>query len=683
MRRDSEARVAELRAQIAHHDERYYVLDEPEIPDAEYDKLMIELRALEAEYPDLITPESPTQHVSGAPSEEFGEVIHKVPMLSLDNAFSEEDVQGFDRRIHERLGVEGDLDYWAEPKLDGLAVTVIYRHGKLAQAATRGDGARGEDVTANVRKIRSVPHALHGKTPEVLEVRGEVFMPLKGFERMNRLARESGEKVFVNPRNAAAGSLRVLDPSITAKRPLQLYFYSLGTVEGGSVPDKQSQLLKAFKGWGLPICPDAHLVHGVSGLLAYYRDMGARRKALPYQIDGVVYKLDRRADQERLGFVSRAPRWAIAHKFPAEEALTVVRGIEFQVGRTGVLTPVARLEPVFVSGVTVSNVTLHNIGEVHRKDVRVGDTVVVRRAGDVIPEIVRVVLERRPSGWDDESLPKVELPTTCPVCGSKVVQDEDEAAARCTGGFTCRAQRQEAIRHFASRRAMDIEGFGDKLVEQLVEKDWIKSPADIYTLTSEQLAGLERMGEKSAANLIEAIEKSKHTTLPRLLYGLGIPQVGEATALALAQNFGKLDKLLEADAARIQQVPDVGPIVAALVAAFISSPQHRDVIERLQKLGVTWPDVEPLPTVVGDDTLVGQTFVVTGTLESMSRDEAQEALIALGAKVSKSVSKKTSYVVAGSEPGSKLQKAEELGVPVLDEKGFLELLESKRAAAKK
>jgi DNA ligase (NAD+) len=681
VRRDAEARVAELRAQIAHHDERYYVLDEPEIPDAEYDKLMNELRALEAEYPDLITPESPTQHVSGAPSEEFGEVVHKVPMLSLDNAFSEEDVQGFDRRIHERLGVAGDLDYWAEPKLDGLAVTVIYRHGKLAQAATRGDGVRGEDVTANVRKIRSVPHALHGKTPEVLEVRGEVFMPLKGFERMNRLARESGEKVFVNPRNAAAGSLRVLDPSITAKRPLQLYFYSLGTVEGGKIPELQSDLLKAFKGWGLPICRDAQLVHGVGGLLEYYRDMGARRKELPYQIDGVVYKLDRRADQERLGFVSRAPRWAIAHKFPAEEALTVVREIQFQVGRTGVLTPVARLEPVFVSGVTVSNVTLHNIGEVHRKDVRVGDTVVVRRAGDVIPEIVSVVLERRPPGWNDESLPKVELPPTCPVCGSKVVQDEDEAAARCTGGFTCRAQRQEAIRHFASRRAMDIEGFGDKLVEQLIEKDWIKSPADIYTLTREQLAGLERMGEKSAANLIEAIEKSKHTTLPRLLYGLGIPQVGEATALALAQNFGRLDDLLVADAARIQQVPDIGPIVAALVAAFVASPEHRAVIKRLQELGVTWPDVEPLPTVASDDTLVGQTFVVTGTLESMSRDEAQEALIALGAKVSKSVSKKTSYVVAGSEPGSKLQKAEELGVPVLDEKGLLELLESKKGRA--
>ena len=670
--------MAKLRKEIAYHDERYYVLDEPEIPDADYDKLMIELRALEAEYPDLITPESPTQHVSGAPSEEFGEVVHKVPMLSLDNAFSDEDVQGFDRRIHERLEVEGDLDYWAEPKMDGLAVTVIYRHGKLAQAATRGDGARGEDVTANVRKIRSVPHQLHGKAPEVLEVRGEVFMPIKGFERMNRVARESGEKVFVNPRNAAAGSLRVLDSSITAKRPLQLYFYSLGVVEGGTVPDRQSKLLKTFQGWGLPICPDAHLVHGVDGLLAYYRDMGARRKSLPYQIDGVVYKLDSRPDQERLGFVSRAPRWATAHKFPAEEVLTVVRGIEFQVGRTGVLTPVARLEPVFVGGVTVSNVTLHNIGEVHRKDVRVGDTVVVRRAGDVIPEIVRVVLERRA----DADAPQVQMPAKCPICGSKVVQDEDEAAARCTGGFTCRAQRQEAIRHFASRRAMDIEGFGDKLVEQLVEKDWIKSPADIYALTREQLEGLERMGEKSAANLIEAIGKSKQTTLPRLLYALGIPQVGEATALALAQNFGSLDSLLQADAARIQQVPDIGPIVASLVAAFVASAEHRAVLKRLQELGVSWPDVEPLPTVAGDDTLVGQTFVVTGTLDSMSRDEAQEALIALGAKVSKSVSKKTSYVVVGAEPGSKAQKAGELGVPVLDEKGFLALLESKRAGKK-
>jgi DNA ligase (NAD+) len=674
VRRDAEARVAELRKQIAYHDKRYYELDDPEIPDAEYDKLMNELRALESEYPDLITPESPTQHVAGAPSEGFGEVVHKVPMLSLDNAFTDDDVKAFDRRIHERLGVQGDLDYWAEPKLDGLAVTVIYRDGKLAQAATRGDGVRGEDVTANVRKIRSVPHQLSGKAPGVLEVRGEVFMRIKGFELMNKQAQERGEKVFVNPRNAAAGSLRVLDPRITAKRPLQMYFYSVGIVEGGTLPARQSELLQAFADWGLPISAEAHLVHGVEGLLEYYRGIGARRSSLPYQIDGVVYKLDSRPDQERLGFVSRAPRWATAHKFPAEEALTVVRGIEFQVGRTGALTPVARLEPVFVSGVTVSNVTLHNIGEVHRKDVRVGDTVVVRRAGDVIPEIVKVVLERRPSG----ELPEVTLPETCPVCGSKVIQEEGEAVARCTGGFTCRAQRQEAIRHFASRRAMDIEGFGDKLVEQLVERDWVKSPADIYELTVEKLTELERMGEKSAANLVEAVEKSKKTTLPRLLYALGIPQVGEATALALAQHFGDLPALLAADAAQIQQVPDVGPIVAAHIFAFVSSKEHREVLERLQELGITWSPVEPLPTEAGENTLVGQTFVVTGTLDSMTREEAQEALIALGAKVSKSVSKKTTYVVAGAEAGSKLTKAQELGVEVLDEKAFLALLESKR-----
>lgn len=673
MRRDAEARVAELRAQLTHHDERYYVHDDPEIPDAEYDKLMLELRALETEYPDLITPESPTQHVSGAPSDAFGEVIHKVPMLSLDNAFSEEDVQGFDRRIHERLRVEGDLGYWAEPKLDGLAVTVIYRDGKLARAATRGDGVKGEDVSANVRRIRSVPHKLVGKAPEVLEVRGEVFMPLKGFERMNRVAREKGEKVFVNPRNAAAGSLRVLDSSITAKRPLQLFFYGLGSVEGGGVPDRQSGLLKAFKGWGLPVCEDAQLVHGVAGVLAYYRGMGARRNSLPYQIDGVVYKLDSRADQERLGFVSRAPRWAIAHKFPAEEALTVVKGIEFQVGRTGALTPVARLEPVFVSGVTVSNVTLHNIDEVHRKDVRVGDTVVVRRAGDVIPEIPSVVLERRPEGTHP-----AELPAKCPVCGSEVLRVEGEAVARCTGGFTCRAQRQEALRHFAGRRAMDIEGLGDKLIEQLVEQELVKSPADIYALTLEQLSDLERMGDKSAANLMEAIQRSRHTTLPRLLFALGIREVGEATALALAQHFGSLDALLDATVERIQQVPDIGPIVAAHVAAFVASPEHRAVIKRLRDAGVTWPDVVVPTAAAGEDNLVGQTAVVTGTLESMRREEAEEALVALGAKVSKSVSKKTSFVVVGAEPGSKARKAEELGVRVLDEKGFVALLESKR-----
>lgn len=667
MRRDAEARVAELRAQIAHHDHRYYVLDDPEIPDAEYDKLMAELRALETEYPDLVTPESPTQRVSGKPIAAFGEVIHKVPMLSLDNAFTDEDVQAFDRRIHERLNVSGSLQYVAEPKLDGLAVTVIYRNGRFEQAATRGDGVKGEDVTENVRTIRSVPHTLRGKAPHVLEVRGEVFMRLAGFEKMNQLARERGEKVFVNPRNAAAGSLRQLDPRITATRPLTLFFYALGVVEGGTVPDRQWAMLQAFKEWGLPICPDAGLVEGVEGCLEYYRDMGARRRSLPYQIDGVVYKLDRRADQERLGFVSRAPRWAIAHKFPAEEALTTVRDVEFQVGRTGALTPVARLDPVFVGGVTVSNVTLHNMDEVERKDVRVGDTVFVRRAGDVIPEVVSVVLERRP-----QEARQVKLPQQCPVCGSEVLRAEGEAVARCTGGFTCRAQRQEAIRHFASRRAMDIEGLGDKLIEQLVERDLVQSPADLYTLTLEQLMELERMGEKSASNVLQEIQKSKQTTLPRLLFALGIRDVGEATALALAQHFGNLDKLLAASADEIQQVPDIGPVVAAHVAAFFGSAEHRKVIERLRQEGVRWPDVER-PKVDGQP-LAGQTAVLTGTLVSMTREQAQEALVALGAKVSGSVSKKTSFVVAGAEAGSKLRKAEELGIRVLDEQQLVELL---------
>lgn len=667
MRRDAEARVAELRAQIAHHDHRYYVLDDPEIPDAEYDKLMAELRALETEYPDLVTPESPTQRVSGKPIAAFGEVIHKVPMLSLDNAFTDEDVQAFDRRIHERLNVSGSLQYVAEPKLDGLAVTVIYRNGRFEQAATRGDGVKGEDVTENVRTIRSVPHTLRGKAPHVLEVRGEVFMRLAGFEKMNQLARERGEKVFVNPRNAAAGSLRQLDPRITATRPLTLFFYAVGVVEGGTVPDRQWAMLQAFKEWGLPICPDAGLVEGVEGCLEYYRDMGARRRSLPYQIDGVVYKLDRRADQERLGFVSRAPRWAIAHKFPAEEALTTVRDVEFQVGRTGALTPVARLDPVFVGGVTVSNVTLHNMDEVERKDVRVGDTVFVRRAGDVIPEVVSVVLERRP-----QEARQVKLPQQCPVCGSEVLRAEGEAVARCTGGFTCRAQRQEAIRHFASRRAMDIEGLGDKLIEQLVERDLVQSPADLYTLTLEQLMELERMGEKSASNVLQEIQKSKQTTLPRLLFALGIRDVGEATALALAQHFGNLDKLLAASADEIQQVPDIGPVVAAHVAAFFGSAEHRKVIERLRQEGVRWPDVER-PKVDGQP-LAGQTAVLTGTLVSMTREQAQEALVALGAKVSGSVSKKTSFVVAGAEAGSKLRKAEELGIRVLDEQQLVELL---------
>ncbi len=670
------ARAAELREQLKQHDYRYYVLDEPSIPDAEYDRLMAELRALEAAHPDLVTPDSPTQRVSGTPSAAFGEVVHQVPMLSLDNAFSEEDLAAFDRRIHERLEVQGDLDYVAEPKLDGLAIAVIYRAGRLEQAATRGDGVTGEDVTANVRTVRSVPHRLRGRVPPLIEARGEVFMPLKGFERMNARARERGEKVFVNPRNAAAGSLRQLDPRVSAARPLDAFFYGLGVLDGAPLPKGQAELLDWLRALGLPVSPDTRAVRGVAGCLSYYREMAARRRSLPYQIDGVVYKLESRADQERLGFVSRAPRWAIAHKFPAEEALTVVRDIEFNVGRTGALTPIARLEPVFVGGVTVSNVTLHNIDEVHRKDVRVGDTVVVRRAGDVIPELVSVILDKRPMKAGRRTEPQsrqVELPARCPVCDSLVLRVEGEAVARCTGGFTCRAQRQEALRHFASRRALDIEGLGDKVVEQLVEHELVRSPADLYSLTAEQLAGLERMGEKSAANLVAAIDRSKDTTLPRLLYALGIREVGEATALALARHFGTLEALMKAGEEEIQQVEDVGPVVAAQVAAFFASVDHTNVIKALRKKGVKWPEVARAPAGAGA-ALAGRTFVLTGALGSMTREEAEEALTARGAKVSGSVSKKTSYVVAGADPGSKLARARELGIPVLDEEGLRALL---------
>jgi DNA ligase (NAD+) len=670
------ARAAELREQLKQHDYRYYVLDDPQIPDAEYDRLMGELRALEAEHPELVTPDSPTQRVSGTPSAAFGEIVHRVPMLSLDNAFSDEDVAAFDRRLHERLGVAGDLDYVAEPKLDGLAITVIYREGRLEQAATRGDGVRGEDVTANVRTIRTVPHRLRGGAPPLLEVRGEVFMPLKGFERMNSRARERGEKVFVNPRNAAAGSLRQLDPRISAARPLDAFFYGLGALEGAPLPKGQAELLAWLRTLGLPVSPDARAVRGVAGCLGYYREMGARRGALPNQIDGVVYKLDSRADQERVGFVSRAPRWAIAHKFPAEEALTVVRGIEFNVGRTGALTPIARLEPVFVGDATVSNVSLHNIDEVRRKDVRVGDTVIVRRAGDVIPQLVGVVLEKRPMNParpEEPQWPPVELPERCPVCDSRVLRVEGEAVARCTGGFTCRAQRQEALRHFASRRALDIEGLGDKVVEQLVERELVRSPADLYGLTVPELAGLERMGEKSAANLVAAIARSKETTLPRLLYALGIREVGEATALALARHFGTLEALMVASAQEIEQVEDVGPIVAAHVATFFSSEDHVKVIKELRSKGVRWPEVERAPADAGAP-LAGRTFVLTGTLTSMTREEAEEALTARGAKVSGSVSRKTSFVVAGAEAGSKLARARELGVRVLDEEELRALL---------
>ncbi|MBS0396447.1 MAG: NAD-dependent DNA ligase LigA, partial [Proteobacteria bacterium] len=515
-------RVRALREQIVRHDYRYYVLNDPEVPDAEYDRLVAELKRLEAAHPELVSPDSPTQRVSGEPARDFGEVEHRVPMLSLDNAFTDEDIANFDRRVRERLEIEGDVEYSCEPKLDGLAVGLLYEDGELRVGATRGDGLRGEDVTANLRTLRSVPLKLHGRGwPRVLEARGEVFMAIKGFERMNAELEARGEKTFVNPRNAAAGALRQLDPRITATRPLEIYFYGIGVVEGGELPPKHSEVLAALRGWGLRTSPEVRLARGVDGLLGYYRRIGERRASLPYQIDGVVYKVDALTQQRDLGFVARAPRWAIAHKFPAEEEMTTVRDIEWQVGRTGALTPVARLEPVFVGGVTVSNATLHNVDELHRKDVRVGDSVIIRRAGDVIPEVVRVIVERRPA---HTQVPR--LPSHCPVCGSDVRRVEGEAVARCTGGLVCPAQRKESLKHFAARRAMDIEGLGDKVVDQLVDAGLVQDASDLYELTAERLAELERMGEKSAAKLVAAIAASRETTLAKFLFALGIPNVG-------------------------------------------------------------------------------------------------------------------------------------------------------------
>lgn len=663
-------RADELRKQLAVLNYRYYVLDDPEVPDAEYDRLLQELRALESAHPEIITADSPTQRVSGQAAAQFGAVRHRVPMLSLGNAFSAEQVGDFDRRVRERLGSAGDIDYMAEPKLDGLAVTLTYEEGRLTRAATRGDGATGEDVTANVRTIRSVPLVLAGRAPPSLfEARGEVFMPLAGFARMNEEAKQRGDKPFVNPRNAAAGALRQLDAKITALRPLEVFFYSTGGVEGVTLPDRQSGLLELLRKLGLRTNPEARRVHGLAGCLEFYQQLLERRAHLSYQIDGVVYKVDRREDQERLGFVSREPRWAIAHKFPAEEELTQILAVDFQVGRTGALTPVARLKPVFVGGATVSNVTLHNMDEIERNDIHIGDTVVVRRAGDVIPEIVRALPERRPA-----DARRIELPSRCPVCNSPVERAPGEAVARCSGGFTCRAQRQEALRHFASRRALDIEGLGEKIVEQLVDKNFVDSPDELYTLGREKLLELERMGEKSADNLLAAIERSKETTLPRFLYALGIRDVGEATALALAQHFGNLEKLMSADAAAIEEVPDVGPVVAGHAAVFMASERHRRAIANLRARGVHWQDLERKAATPAP--LAGKTIVVTGSLAAMSREEAQEKLRNLGAKVSSSVSAKTTYLVHGTDPGSKLEKARQLGVELLDEAAFLKLLKA-------
>jgi DNA ligase (NAD+) len=663
------ARVALLKETLDRYNYRYHALDDPEVPDAEYDRLMLELKDLEAQHPGLLTPDSPTQRVGAAPVAAFGAVKHRLAMLSLDNAFSEEDVRDFDRRIHERLGREEPVRYSAEPKLDGLAVSALYENGVFVQGATRGDGETGEDITQNLRTIKALPLKLRAdRAPRLLEVRGEVFMPLAGFERFNREAVARGEKSFVNPRNAAAGSLRQLDPKMTAARPLDLFIYALGVVEGGVLPAHHSETLQALRQWGFKICPQSRVVDGVEGCLDYYREMGSLRPNLPYQIDGVVYKVEDLELQRQLGFVSRAPRWAVAHKFPAEEALTTVRAVEFQVGRTGALTPVARLEPVFVGGVTVSNATLHNMDELARKDVRVGDTVVIRRAGDVIPEVARMLPERRIAGAEP-----VTLPTRCPVCGSPVVREETQAVARCTGGRICAAQRKEEIKHFASRRALDIQGLGDKLVEQLVDRDWVRTPADLFSLEQDRLETLERMGEKSAQKLRSAIDASKHTSLSRFLYALGIRDVGEATALALAQHFRELAALRAAGAEEIQRVEDVGPVVAASVADYFRDPENSSIVDRLLAAGLSWPAPAPIAERA---ELAGKIFVLTGTLETLTREQAQEAVVRLGGKVSGSVSKKTDYVVAGADAGSKLKKAESLGIAVLDEAAFQKLLKA-------
>jgi DNA ligase (NAD+) len=664
-------RIATLREDIQYHNYHYYVLDDPLIPDSEYDRLMRQLQALEAQYPELISPDSPTQRVGHEPAKTFGEVKHDIPMLSLDNAFDKDELIAFDKRLRERLGDESPIEYHAEPKLDGLAISLLYRDGRLVQGATRGDGATGEDITQNIRTIKSVPLRLIGERhPHVLEARGEVYMPKKEFEQYNARARESGEKTLINPRNAAAGSLRQLDSRMTAKRHLAIFFYSVGKVDGGPLSDTQHEITRQLKHWGLRTCPQSELVTGPSGCLAYYEKIKQRRTALSYEIDGVVYKVNRLDLQQQLGFVSRAPRWAIAHKFPAQEELTRILEIVFQVGRTGALTPVAKLEPVFVGGVTVSNATLHNMDEIERKDVRVGDTVIVRRAGDVIPEVVSVLKDKRAAGTR-----RVKLPKRCPICGSQVTRSAGEVVARCTGGLYCPAQRKESIKHFASRRAMDIEGLGDKLVDQLVDGGLVEHVDDLYHLSADQLAQLERMGAKSAHNLINALEKSKRTTLSRFIYALGIREVGEATAQAIAAHFGSLEALWEADEARLQAVVDIGPVVAKQVHTFFAQHHNRQIIQKLRTAGLQWPEAHtaweaPKP-------LQGKTYVLTGTLRSMSREAAKQRLQALGAKATSGVSKQTTGVIVGDNPGSKLDKAESLGVRILREKDFLGLLEGR------
>ena len=677
---EARARVSALRAELERHEHAYYVLAAPTVPDAEYDRLFCELQDLEAAHPELLTSDSPTQRVGGQPSPELASVHHAVPMLSIrtETDTTEQGAVTFDARVRRALGLDDSappVAYAAELKFDGLAISLRYEHGVLVLAATRGDGSTGEDVTRNVRTLRQIPLRLHGEVPPVLEVRGEIYMRRDDFERMNLAQEAAGQKIFVNPRNAAAGSLRQLDPSITAQRPLSFFAYGLGEVQGWTLPDTHSGVLDALAQFGLPVCEHRACALGPEALARFHAEMAVLREKLPFDIDGVVYKVDRLAQQLELGFVSREPRWAVAHKYPAQEVATRLLGIDVQVGRTGALTPVARLEPVFVGGVTVTNATLHNQGEIDRKDVRIGDWVIVRRAGDVIPEVVGPILERREG--EPERFDLLKSWPTCPECGSHVVRGEDEAVARCTGGLFCPAQCKQALRHFAGRRAVDIDGLGEQIVNQLVSAGVVKTPADLYDsarLNAEVLAGLERMGEKSATNLLAAIDKSRDTTLARFIFALGIRNVGETTAKDLARYFGGLDALLAADEATLLQVPDVGPVVARCIVEFLAESHNREVISVLQK-AMRWPETAPAARPEAG-ALAARTFVLTGTLPTLRRDEAAAMIEAAGGKVTGSVSKKTDYVVAGADAGSKLDKAQQLGVMILDEEGLRILLKS-------
>ena len=664
---EKQQRAEKLHEILNHANYQYYVLDTPDLPDAEYDRCLRELQALESEYPALITSDSPTQRVGAEPLAAFTQIRHEMPMLSLDNAFNDEEMEDFDRRIRDRLNSSEPVEYACEPKLDGIAVSLLYRNGILERAATRGDGTVGEDITQNVRTIYSVPLKLLAEdVPALLEVRGEIYMPKAGFNALNERAREVGEKGFVNPRNAAAGSLRQLDSRITAQRPLELCVYSVGVVEGGELPERHSAVLELLNRWGFRINSEMAVAKNIGECLEYYRSLGEKRAQLPYDIDGIVFKVNSIPLQRRLGFVARAPRWATAYKFPAQEEMTRLLDVEFQVGRTGAVTPVARLEPVFVGGVTVSNATLHNRDEIARLGVKVGDTVIIRRAGDVIPQVVSVVESRRPDDARD-----IEFPAHCPVCDSPVEATPGEAVARCSGGLICSAQRKQAIKHFASRKALDIDGLGDKIVDQLVDEGLLNSVSGLYHLSLEPLMALERMGEKSAQNLLDALEKSKSTTLPKFLYALGIREVGEATARNLARHFGDLDHLMQADSEALQQVEDVGPVVAHYVAEFFEQPHNLEEIEALKQAGIHW---EAEVQEEGSQPLAGQTWVLTGKLETLSRSEAKDYLQRLGAKVAGSVSANTHTVVAGPGAGSKLNKARELDLPILDEEALMEML---------